>query len=70
MLSNESETPVVNPGNYSPFTLSIRDSVGAIFLGILSVIMLIGWRRAETRYHRLMKERLAEKSSSASDTVI
>jgi|WetSurMetagenome_2_1015567.scaffolds.fasta_scaffold1945553_1 hypothetical protein len=68
MLTNEQplkeQTPVVNPGNYSPVILTIKDSVGAIFLGILALILLIGWRRAETRYRKLagQKEIVEEKS--------
>jgi hypothetical protein len=34
----------------------MKDSLGAIFLGILSVILLIGWRRAEGRYRILMEQ--------------
>ena len=48
------QTPAVCPGNYSPVTVTMKDSLGAIFLGILSVILLIGWRRAEGRYRRLI----------------
>ena len=67
MLSNESQSPVVSPGNYSPVTVTMSDSMAAVFLGILSVILLIGWRRAETRYHRLLNEQHPGKSSSAAD---
>ena len=50
------QTPAVSPGNYSPVTIHVSDSVGAIFLGIFAVIMLIGWRRAETRLQRVMSQ--------------
>ena len=53
--------PPVPPGPYplSPLptqwqSLTLTDTVGAIFLGILSVILLIGWRRSELRYRRLI----------------
>lgn len=52
----EGQTPEAGPGNYSPVTITIKDSMGAIFLGILSVILLIGWRRAEDRYRRLIDQ--------------
>jgi hypothetical protein len=61
MLTNETsmegQTPVVSPGNYSPVTITIKDSMGAIFLGILTLILLIGWRRAETRYRKLIEQK-------------
>jgi hypothetical protein len=61
MLTNEpsmeGQTPTVSPGNYSPVTVTMKDSLGAIFLGILAVILLIGWRRAETRYRKLIEQR-------------
>ena len=59
----EGKTSIDISGNYQP--IHMEDTAGAIFLGILSVILLIGWRRAETRYHRLLlqQEKLAETSS-------
>jgi 3-dehydroquinate dehydratase len=60
MLTNEpargEQTPVVNPGNYSPVSVTVSDSVGAVFLGIVAVILLIGWRRAETRYRKMLAQ--------------
>ena len=47
------QTPLVNSGNYSPVTVTVKDSLGAIFLGILSVILLVGWMRTEARYRAL-----------------
>ena len=47
------QTPLVSPGNYSPVTVTVKDSLGAIFLGILSVILLVGWMRTEARYRAL-----------------
>jgi hypothetical protein len=51
------QTPTVCPGNYSPVTVTVRDSVGAVFLGILTLILLIGCRRAETRYRKLVEQK-------------
>ena len=49
----EGQTPLVSPGNYSPVTVTVKDTLGAIFLGILSAILLVGWMRAEERYRAL-----------------
>jgi hypothetical protein len=50
------QTPLVSPGNYSPVTVTVKDSLGAIFLGILSAILLVGWMRAEERYRTLITQ--------------
>jgi len=52
----ENTTPSVSPGNYSPVTVTVKDSLGAIFLGILSVILLVGWMRAEARNRILINQ--------------
>ena len=56
MSTNEEKTPPVSPGNYSPVIVTVTDSLGAIFLGILSVILLVGWMRAEARNRDLITE--------------
>jgi hypothetical protein len=50
----EEKTPEVNPGNYSPVSVNNKDTVGAVFLGILAVILLLGWVRAEARIRELL----------------
>jgi hypothetical protein len=50
------KTPPVSPGNYSPVTVDMRDTIGAIFLGILAFILLVGWTRAEARNRALIKQ--------------
>ncbi|HET9907760.1 MAG TPA: hypothetical protein VFQ23_14005 [Anaerolineales bacterium] len=50
------QTSMVSPGNYSSVTVDMQDILGAIFLGILSCILLIGWMRAEARIHALNKQ--------------
>ena len=50
------QTPAVPAGNYSPVTVDMRDTVGAVFLGILAFILLIGWTQAEARNRALMKQ--------------
>lgn len=53
----ETETPAVRPGTYSPVTVYLNGySLGAIFLGILSFALLIGWVSAEDRYHKLLTQ--------------
>lgn len=53
----EAETPAVCPGTYNPVTVSLNgNSLGAIFLGILSFALLIGWVSAEDRYHKLLTQ--------------
>ena len=52
----ENQTPTVSPGNYSPVTVTVKDTMGAFFMGILSVILLIGWIRTETRNHELITQ--------------
>jgi hypothetical protein len=49
LAASEDSTPSVSPGNYSPVTVYMHDTLGAIFLGVLSGILLIGWIRAEAR---------------------
>lgn len=50
------KTPPVSPGNYSPVTVDMRDTIGAIFLGILAWVLLIGWTRAEARNRALVQQ--------------
>lgn len=57
IASLDVKSPDVSPGNYSPVNVYMEDSVGAIFLGFLSGILLIGWMRAEARYCALLNER-------------
>jgi hypothetical protein len=54
MQTMAEKTPTVSPGTYSPVTVTVTDSIGAMFLGVLAVIFLIGWSQAETRYHKLI----------------
>jgi hypothetical protein len=51
------KTPSVSPGNYSPVTVDMIDSLGAIFLGILCVILLIGWIRSEARQRAFLSQK-------------
>lgn len=52
----EGKSSVGSPGNYSPITVDMKDTLGAIFLGVLSFILLIGWIRSEARNRVLVKQ--------------
>lgn len=52
----ENKTPDVSSGNYSPVTVDMKDTLGAIFMGVLSFILLIGWMRSESRNRVLVKQ--------------
>ena len=42
------------PGTYSPVSVQQEDTIGAIFLGIITVTLLIALFRAEARNRALM----------------
>ena len=52
------KTPIVQPGNYSPVTVTMTEVIGVVFLGVLSMVFLISWRRAEARYRALVNDLL------------
>ena len=52
--ATDERTPQAGPCNYSPVTVYMEDSLGAIFLGVLTGLLLIGWIRAEGRYRKLI----------------
>jgi hypothetical protein len=43
-------TPKVSRGIYNPVTVELHDTVGAIVLGLISIILLIGWIASEMRH--------------------
>jgi hypothetical protein len=49
-------TPQVSPGNYSPVTVDLKDTLGSLFLGVLAGLLLLGWMRAEARYRDLLMQ--------------
>lgn len=55
-LARHETTPVVRPGTYSPITVRMGDTLGVLFLGFLSVILLANWVRAETRLRALAEK--------------
>ena len=75
MLNNENQistledkTPIVSPGNYSPVTVTLKDTLGVIFMGILSCMLLIGWMRAESRFRALIDQlRITDGNHSLDD---
>ena len=52
--SQQNNTPFVSPGNYSPVTVFMEDTVGTVFIGIFALLFLIGWIRSEGRYRNLI----------------
>jgi len=58
----------MNPGNYSPVTVIVEDTLGALFLGILACICLIGWMHTETRYRALMTQWEMTNGNGSIDT--
>jgi hypothetical protein len=57
MLDEEAPESYTN-GNNS-VDVNLKDTVGAVFLGILSVILLIGWMRSEARVRALITQQAA-----------
>jgi hypothetical protein len=53
-------TPLVKPGHYNPVIVHFQDFWGTIFLGILAVILLIGWILAEKRSRNTIKQHSVE----------
>lgn len=51
---SEKQTPQVKPGVYSPVVVNVQDSVGTLILGIISIILLIGWVKVENRNRQLL----------------
>jgi hypothetical protein len=47
------------PSTYSPVTVQQQDTLGAIFLGILTVTLLVAYLRAEARSRALLAKVLA-----------
>jgi hypothetical protein len=62
---NQSETDSAElarrGGNYSPVTVTNNDTVGATFLGLIAILLLVALLRAEARY-RALEKRLSQKS--------
>ena len=63
----EEQTPAVSPGNYSQVTVYMKDTVGAVFLGIFAVIALIGWIRTYRRYRTLAAQLESSQTGNSMD---
>jgi hypothetical protein len=61
MSSNEGHPVIAEqgilhvPGNYQP--IHLEETAGSVFLGILALILLVGWMRSEARYRKLLNGR-------------
>jgi hypothetical protein len=64
----EEKTPTVSPGTYSPVTVYVKDSLGALFLGIFATIFLIKWMSAETRTRALIDQQEKTNGNHSFDT--
>jgi hypothetical protein len=64
---SEGQTPTVSPGNYSPVTINVKDTVGSVLLGILSVLLFIGWMRSEARYRNLITQQRMQTKGDPQD---
>ena len=54
VTSSEGNTPLDRSRSGNSVTVYMEDTLGAIFLGFLSSVLLIGWMRAEARNRRLI----------------
>ncbi|MBN1666467.1 MAG: hypothetical protein JW862_05245 [Anaerolineales bacterium] len=54
----ELATPTVKPGHYNPVMVHFQETWGAFLLGIISIILLIGWLKAEQRYRSLLADQI------------
>lgn len=55
-LQSEDQSPLAATGPYNPVTVTMQDTWGAIFLGMLSVVLLIGWLLSEKRNRKLVNQ--------------
>ena len=53
-------TPEVKPGVYNPVNISLNETTGALLLGILAILLLIGWIRAENKLKALLSQQQVE----------
>ena len=51
----DEERPEVNTNGHNPVDVNMNDTVGATFLGILSLLLLIGWVCSEARVRKLLR---------------
>ena len=56
----ENTTPEVKPGVYNPVNITVNESWGAMILGILCIVLLVGWVHAENKLKALLSQQQAE----------
>lgn len=66
-ITPENKTPSVSPGNYSPVTVVMKDTIGVLFLGIFAILFWIGWMNSEKRYRELISQMEAVDGNHSSD---
>lgn len=62
-LTQQNSTPFVSLGNYSPVTVFMQDTTGALFMGIFALLFMLGWIRSEARCHTLITHQEATRGS-------
>lgn len=56
VTTSDENTPPDRSRSGNSVTVYMEDTLGAIFLGFLSSVLLIGWMRAEARNRRLIAQ--------------
>ena len=51
---SEEQMPDIKPGIYNPVAVNVQDSIGMLVLGIISIMLLIGWVKTEQRNRQLL----------------
>ncbi len=46
---------------YNPVTVTVNDSTGAVFLGVIALALLVAFIRAEARYRALLAQMAAAR---------
>jgi hypothetical protein len=62
-LVNEGFAIAAVRGNYNNVTL-VFELLGVIFLGVVAILLWVGWRRSETRYQKLVEYIVEERMAS------
>ena len=60
----EIDTPKVAPGTFSPVTVRMNDTLGLIFIALLTGLVMAQWRRSEKLLHALIERMPAGPGTS------
>jgi hypothetical protein len=56
-LAASQPLPTPAPGNYSPVTVHLNDTVGAVFLGLIALGLMVALGRTQARLRALLAAR-------------